>query len=153
MQVAVEQLDAAVVRHDTSRAGDPHRQLHLQINARVFAAGAWRGPLSVGVVNSIEAINGIGHAAVVCDPEFHGCSPRITTGTPPAPSTALPSRPRNREGRCANKTALIMASHTTNRPLEGQRRDHRHTGRRYPNARSAPTRRSACGGPFQAVLS
>ena len=59
-----------MVRHYTSRAGDPHRHLHLQINARVFAAGAWRGLHSVGVVDSIEAINGIGHAAVMCDPEF-----------------------------------------------------------------------------------
>src|SRR3954471_23138779 len=70
VQVPVEQLEAAVVRHYTSRAGDPHRHLHLQINARVFAAGAWRGLHSVGVVDSIEAINGIGHAAVMCDPEF-----------------------------------------------------------------------------------
>lgn len=58
------------MRHYTSRAGDPHRHLHLQINARAYAAGAWRGLHSVGVVDSIEAINGIGHAAVVCDPEF-----------------------------------------------------------------------------------
>ena len=72
VQVPVEQLEAAVVRHYTSRAGDPHRHLHLQINARVFAAGGWRGLHSVGVVDSIEAINGIGHAAVVCDPEFRG---------------------------------------------------------------------------------
>ena len=70
MQVPVEQLEAAVVRHYTSRAGDPHRHLHLQINARVFARGAWRGLHSVGVVDSIEALNGIGHAAVMCDPEF-----------------------------------------------------------------------------------
>ena len=70
VQVPVEKVEAAVVRHYTSRAGDPHRHLHLQINARVFAAGAWRGLHSVGVVDSIEAINGIGHAAVMCDPEF-----------------------------------------------------------------------------------
>ncbi|GEP33864.1 hypothetical protein NSZ01_16320 [Nocardioides szechwanensis] len=70
IQVGVEKLEAAVVRHYTSRAGDPHRHLHLQINARVFAAGAWRGLHSVGVVDSIEAINGIGHAAEMCDPEF-----------------------------------------------------------------------------------
>ena len=43
VQVPVEQLEAAVVRHYTSRAGDPHRHLHLQINARVFAAGAVAG--------------------------------------------------------------------------------------------------------------
>ena len=70
VQVPVERLEAAVVRHHTSRAGDPHRHLHLQINARVFARGAWRGLHSVGVVDSIEAINGIGHAAVACDPAF-----------------------------------------------------------------------------------
>lgn len=69
-QVPVEGIEAAVIRHYTSRAGDPHRHLHLQINARVFAKGAWRGLHSVGVRDSIEAINGIGHAAVMCDPEF-----------------------------------------------------------------------------------
>lgn len=63
-------VEAAVVRHHTSRAGDPHRHLHVQINARVFARGAWRGLHSVGVVDSIEALNGIGHAAVMCDPGF-----------------------------------------------------------------------------------
>jgi exodeoxyribonuclease V alpha subunit len=70
VQVPVEKIDAAVIRHYTSRAGDPHRHLHLQINARVWAAGAWRGLHSVGVRDSIEAINGIGHAAVVTDPVF-----------------------------------------------------------------------------------
>lgn len=70
VQVPVEKVEAAVVRHHTSRAGDPHRHLHVQINARVFARGAWRGLHSVGVVDSIEALNGIGHAAVMCDPEF-----------------------------------------------------------------------------------
>src|SRR3712207_6241915 len=39
VQVPVEEVEAAVVRHYTSRAGDPHRHLHLQINARVWAAG------------------------------------------------------------------------------------------------------------------
>jgi conjugative relaxase-like TrwC/TraI family protein len=70
VQVPVEQLEAAVVRHYTSRAGDPHLHLHLQVNARVFARGRWRGLHSVGVVDSIEALNGIGHAAVACDPGF-----------------------------------------------------------------------------------
>ncbi|WP_395658103.1 MobF family relaxase [Nocardioides sp.] len=70
VQVPVEMIEAAVVRHYTSRAGDPHRHLHVQINARVFARGAWRGLHSVGVVDNIEALNGIGHAAVMCDPGF-----------------------------------------------------------------------------------
>src|SRR5690606_4079186 len=70
VQVPVEMIEAAVIRHYTSRAGDPHRHLHLQINARVWAAGAWRGIHSVGIRDSIEAINGIGHAAVAADPQF-----------------------------------------------------------------------------------
>jgi exodeoxyribonuclease V alpha subunit len=49
VQVPVEQLEAAVMQHYTSRAGDPHRHLHLQINARIWAAGKWRGIHTVGV--------------------------------------------------------------------------------------------------------
>src|SRR6476660_1351183 len=70
MQVPVEVLEAVTVRHYTSRAGDPHRHLHLQVNARVFAAGKWRGLHTVGVRDYLTAINGIGHAAVACDPQF-----------------------------------------------------------------------------------
>ena len=68
--VQVERLEAVTVRHYTSRAGDPHRHLHLQVNARVYAAGKWRGLDTVAVRDSLAALNGIGHAAVVCDPGF-----------------------------------------------------------------------------------
>ena len=86
VQVPVEQVEAAVIRHYTSRAGDPHRHLHLQINARVWAEGKWRGLHSVGLRDMIEAINGIGHAAVATDPEFravlakHGLTLDAMTG-------------------------------------------------------------------------
>jgi conjugative relaxase-like TrwC/TraI family protein len=70
VQVPVEALEAVTVRHYTSRAGDPHRHLHLQILARVFAAGKWRGLHTVGVRDSLGAINGIGHGSVACDPQF-----------------------------------------------------------------------------------
>ena len=70
VQVPVEQIEADVVRHFTSRVGDPHRHLHLQINPRVFAQGAWRGLHTVGVRDSLEAINGIGHAAGMTHPAF-----------------------------------------------------------------------------------
>jgi hypothetical protein len=66
----VAEIEAVTVRHYTSRAGDPHRHLHLQINARVFAEGRWRGLHTVGVRDSLDAINGIGHAAVMTDPGF-----------------------------------------------------------------------------------
>ncbi|WP_448640759.1 MobF family relaxase [Geodermatophilus sp. URMC 63] len=70
VQVPVEHLEAVTVRHHTSRTGDPHRHLHLQIGARVFAAGRWRGLHTVGVRDFLGAINGIGHAAVATDPQF-----------------------------------------------------------------------------------
>ncbi|WP_336031980.1 MobF family relaxase [Geodermatophilus sp. FMUSA9-8] len=70
VQMPVEVAEAVTVAHHTSRAGDPHRHLHLQINARVFAAGRWRGLHTVGVRDFLAAINGIGHAAVACDPQF-----------------------------------------------------------------------------------
>jgi exodeoxyribonuclease V alpha subunit len=70
VQVPVEVLEAVMVRHHTSRAGDPHRHLHLQVNARVFAAGSWRGLHTVGVRDFLAAVNGIGHAAVTTDPHF-----------------------------------------------------------------------------------
>jgi exodeoxyribonuclease V alpha subunit len=70
VQVSVERLEAVTVRHYTSRAGDPHRHLHLQINARVCAAGRWRGLHTMGVRDFLSAINGIGHATVACDPQF-----------------------------------------------------------------------------------
>jgi conjugative relaxase-like TrwC/TraI family protein len=70
VQIPVEQIEASVVRHFTSRASDPHRHLHLQINARVFVDRKWRGLHTVGVRDSLEAINGIGHAAVMTNPGF-----------------------------------------------------------------------------------
>ncbi len=66
----VERIEAVAVQHHTSRAGDPHRHIHLQINARVEAAGEWRGIDSVAVRNSIGAVQGIGHATVMADPAF-----------------------------------------------------------------------------------
>jgi exodeoxyribonuclease V alpha subunit len=70
IQIPVGQIEVAIVRHKSSRAGDPHVHLHLQVNARVWAAGKWRGIHTVGIRDSLGAINGIGHAAVMCDPEF-----------------------------------------------------------------------------------
>ena len=70
VQVPVQELEAVTVRHYTSRAGDPHRHLHLQVNARVLVEGRWRGLHTVGVRDSLDAINGIGHGAVLTDPGF-----------------------------------------------------------------------------------
>ena len=99
VQVPVEMLEAVTVRHYTSRAGDPHRHLHLQIGARVFAAEQWRGLHTVGVRDFLAAINGIGHAAVACDPQFrtalaaHGYTLDATGEIQELPTTSVLSAP------------------------------------------------------------
>ena len=121
VQVPVEQLEAAVVRHYTSRAGDPHRHLHLQVNARVFAAGRWRGLHSVGVVDCIEALNGIGHAAVMCDPRVPGRARRARLHPRPRHRGGRPARAVRRE-RSAPGPRRSAATSTATRPQ--WRRDH-----------------------------
>lgn len=85
-QVHAQQIEVARIRHFTSRAGDPHRHIHLQLNARVPAAGRWRGIDSAAVLRMQRAINGIGHRAVAADPEFraalaaHGYTLDLATG-------------------------------------------------------------------------
>nr|WP_242472021.1 MobF family relaxase [Blastococcus sp. TML/C7B] len=71
VQVPVEVLEAATVRHFTSRANDPHWHLHLQFLSRVYAAAKWRGLHTVGIRDFLGAINGIGHAAMDTDPELN----------------------------------------------------------------------------------
>jgi exodeoxyribonuclease V alpha subunit len=88
------------VRHRTSRAGDPHRHLHLQINARVFAKDQWRGLDTLAIRDSIGAINGIGHTAVATDPEFrnalaaHGYTVTKPGRSPGSPPTSARSAKR-----------------------------------------------------------
>lgn len=105
VQVPVEQIEAAVIRHYTSRAGDPHRHLHLQVSARVWAAGAWRGLHSVGVRDMIEAINGIGHAAMMTDPQFRAALAEADFTLDPASSEVVELAPF--VGRFSERAAQI----------------------------------------------
>lgn len=70
VQVHVDSVEMAAIRHYTSRAGDPHRHIHLQFNARVPVGDKWRGIDSAAMLRMQRAINGIGHRAVVADPQF-----------------------------------------------------------------------------------
>ena len=69
-QVRAERVDVARIRHFTTRAGDPHRHIHLQVNARVRAGGKWRGIDSAALLRMQRAINGIGHRSVMSNPMF-----------------------------------------------------------------------------------
>ena len=135
------------MRHYTSRAGDPHRHLHLQINARVWAAGRWRGIHTVGVRDSLDAINGIGHAAVMCDPGFraalarHGYSlDRPVVRSPSWLPTSAPSVPGPRRSGTTSSATRPSGEPTTRTrnpaPSSGR------PGTGEPGPRPAPTRSS-----------
>lgn len=64
VHVGVEVLEAASVVHHTSRAGDPHRHIHLQVNTRVYAAGGWRSLDTALMFRQQGALRGIGEAAI-----------------------------------------------------------------------------------------
>src|SRR5699024_10345413 len=40
--VPIEQMQVVGISHKTSRAGDPHRHIHMQIGTRIWAAGKCR---------------------------------------------------------------------------------------------------------------
>ena len=81
----------------------------------------WRGLHSVGVVDSIEAINGIGHAAVMCDPEFRADARR----------PRLHPRRRDRRGHPARAVHRCLQ-----RPCRADQPEHRPL--RSPVAQRAP---------------
>lgn len=70
VQVPVDAIEMAMVQHYTSRAGDPHRHIHLQFNARVPIGEMWRGIDSASLLRMQRAINAIGHRAVAGDEGF-----------------------------------------------------------------------------------
>ena len=66
------EVETARVTHLTSREGDPHRHVHLMLNARVKAPdGTWRGLHSVALRQHIGAINALGHRVLVTDKALH----------------------------------------------------------------------------------
>ncbi|HEX4443871.1 MAG TPA: MobF family relaxase [Galbitalea sp.] len=68
--VPVEQLETVSVTHRTSRAGDPHRHIHFQIRARVWAAGAWRGLDTAALFKQQGAIRALGTAVIAAHPHL-----------------------------------------------------------------------------------
>ncbi|RPF27276.1 TrwC relaxase [Georgenia muralis] len=68
--VPVEQLQTVAISHRTSRAGDPHRHIHLQIGTRVWAAGAWRGLDTAALFRQQGAIRALGTAVLAAHPHL-----------------------------------------------------------------------------------
>jgi exodeoxyribonuclease V alpha subunit len=70
VQVHVEEIEVVSVAHQTSRAGDPHRHIHHQINARVLAGGKYRGLDSKAMLRMTRMLNGVGERAILAHPEL-----------------------------------------------------------------------------------
>jgi hypothetical protein len=68
--VPVEQMQVIGITHHTSRAGDPHRHIHMQIGTRVFAAGKWRGLFTAALFKQQGAIRALGTAVIAASPHL-----------------------------------------------------------------------------------
>ncbi len=68
--VPVEQLETVSISHKTSRAGDPHRHIHLQIGTRVWAGGDWRGLDTAALFRQQGAIRALGTAVLAAHPRL-----------------------------------------------------------------------------------
>ena len=74
------------IRHKTSRAGDPHRYIHMQIGTRVWAVGMWRALDTAALFKQQGAIRALGAAVIAAHPqlahalEAHGLTLDPVTG-------------------------------------------------------------------------
>ncbi|WP_342371764.1 AAA family ATPase [Propioniciclava soli] len=84
--VPTEQMHVVGITHRTSRAGDPHRHIHMQIGTRVFAAGEWRGLDTAALFRQQGAIRALGTAVIAAHPgladvlDRHGLTLDAATG-------------------------------------------------------------------------
>lgn len=69
--VPVERIESVAVVHRSSRAGDPHRHVHMQWGTRVFAEGQWRGLHTAATLKQQGALRGVGEAAINSDARLH----------------------------------------------------------------------------------
>ncbi|WP_454119560.1 MobF family relaxase [Microbacterium lacticum] len=68
--VPIEQMQVVGIRHKTSRAGDPHRHIHMQIGTRVWAAGKWRALDTAALFKQQGAIRAMGTAVIAAHPHL-----------------------------------------------------------------------------------
>ena len=66
--VPVEHMQIVGITHRTSRAGDPHRHIHMQVGARVWAAGKWRALDTAAIFRQQGAIRALGTAVIAASP-------------------------------------------------------------------------------------
>ncbi|MGO3834108.1 MAG: MobF family relaxase, partial [Microbacteriaceae bacterium] len=98
--VPIEHMQVVGITHRTSRAGDPHRHIHMQVGTRVWAAGKWRALDTAAMFKQQGAIRALGAAVIAASPELaavldkHGLTLDPVTGevTELEPFNALMSK-------------------------------------------------------------
>ncbi|WP_448656843.1 MobF family relaxase [Microbacterium lacticum] len=93
--VPVEQMQVVGITHRTSRAGDPHRHIHMQIGTRVFAAGKWRGLFTAALFRQQGAIRALGTAVIAASPELAAVLDRHGLTLDPATGEVVELQPYN----------------------------------------------------------
>src|SRR5699024_10903695 len=68
--VPIEHMQIVGIRHKTSRAGDPHRHIHMQIGTRIWAAGKWRALTTAALFKQQGAIRALGTAVIAAHPQL-----------------------------------------------------------------------------------
>src|SRR5690625_2706201 len=68
--VPIESMQVVSIRHKTSRAGDPHRHIHMQIGTRLFAAGKWRALDTAALFKQQGAVRALGTAVFAAHPQL-----------------------------------------------------------------------------------
>ncbi|QQT71112.1 AAA family ATPase [Brevibacterium casei] len=68
--VPIKHMQVVGIRHKTSRAGDPHRHIHMQIGTRVWAAGKWRALDTAALFKQQGAIRALGTAVIAAHPQL-----------------------------------------------------------------------------------
>lgn len=71
--IPVEELQVVEFTHRTSRAGDPHRHIHMQIGTKVFAGGKWRGLDTSALFKQQGAVRAHGTVIIAANPALSDC--------------------------------------------------------------------------------
>ena len=93
--VPIEQMHVVGITHRTSRAGDPHRHIHMQIGTRVFAAGKWRGLFTAALFKQQGAIRALGTAVIAASPELAAVLDRHGLALDPVTGEVVELQPYN----------------------------------------------------------
>lgn len=93
--VPVDHMQVIGITHRTSREGDPHRHIHMQIGMRVWAAGKWRALDTAATFRQQGVIRALGTAVIAAHPELAEVLDRHGLTLDPATGEVVELQPFN----------------------------------------------------------